>query len=144
MWQKITEFLVTALAFVSVPFVTPEPPIVIEQPPVVVEEVRLDGVPEAVLEETKPAESAIPVKVVKPVDPYCAQYAFRYSAEKYKSESERPDEVRKDCYGSKDAKGDSIESLAEENEDCPDRVKKAEKELKAWKKRYEEYKARCP
>lgn len=142
MWERITEFLVVALAFVSAPFVTPKPPVVIEQPPVV-EEVQAEVVPEVVPEQPKPAEPTEPVKVAKPVDPYCAQYAFRYSAEKYKSESERPDEVRKDCYGSKDVKGDSIESLAEENKDCPDKIKKAEKELRAWKKKYEEYKAQC-
>jgi hypothetical protein len=144
MWDKIAEFFVVALAFVSAPFVMPVPPVVVEQPPVVVEEVQPEVVSEAVPEQPKSAEPTEPVKVVKPVDPYCAQYAFRYSAEKYKSESERPDEVRKDCYGSKDSKDDSIDSLAEENKDCPDKVKKAEKELKAWKKKYEGYKVRCP
>lgn len=143
MWDKIAELLVAALAFVSAPFVTPVPPVVIEQPPVVVEEVQPEVVPGAGPKQPKPAEPTAPVRVVKPVDPYCAQYAFRYSAEKYEAENERPDEIRKECYGSKDTKGDSIESLAEENKDCPDKIKKAEKELKAWVKKYEEYKARC-
>lgn len=145
MWEKIAEFLVVALAFVSAPFVMPAPPIIIEQSPVA-DEVQSEVVPLAVPEETKPVEPTVPVKVVKPVDPYCAQYAFRYSAEKYKSESERPDEVRKDCYkqSKSNGDGDSIEELADENKDCPDKIKKAEKELKEWKKKYEDYKVRCP
>lgn len=143
MWDKIAELLVAALSFVSAPFVTPEPPIVVEQPPVVMEEVQPEVVSEVVPEQLKPAEPTEPVKAIKIVDPYCTQYAFRYSAEKYQSESKRPDEVKKACYGSKDTKGDSIESLAEENKDCPDKIKKAEKDLKAWKKKYEEYKAQC-
>lgn len=148
MWEKITEFLVVALAFVSAPFVTPKPPVVVEQPPIVIEESVQPEVVPVVESEPKPTEPVVevtPAKVVKTVDPYCAQYAFRYSAEKYKSESERPDEVRKDC--SKENKGsgdDSIEELSDENKDCSDKVKDAEKELKAWKKKYDEYKARCP
>lgn len=144
MWDKIVEFLVVALAFVSAPFISPEPPIMIEQP-LVVEEAQSEVVPVAVPEEPKSVEPTAPVKVVKPVDPFCAQFSFRYSAEKYQSESERPDEVRKDCYkqSKSNGDGDSIEELADENKDCPDKIKKAEKELKAWKKKYDEYQVRC-
>ncbi len=143
MWEKVAEFLVVASAFFLAPFVTPEPPVVIEQTPVVEEEVQSEVVPVAVPEEPKPTEPIAPVKVV---DPYCTQYAFRYSAEKYQSESKRPDEVRKDCYKQSKSNGDSdsIEELADENKDCPNKIKKAEKELKEWKKKYEDYKVRCP
>ena len=145
MWEKITEFLVVALAFVSAPFITPELPVVMEQPPVVIEEPKQEEVlPVETAPESKSVEPVVKVTPAKVVDPYCAQYAFRYSVEKLKSENERPDEVRKDCYGSKDTKGDSIESLTEEDKDCPDKIKKAEKELKEWKKKYENNKVRCP
>lgn len=145
MWEKITEFLVVASAFFLAPFVTPELPVVIEQPLVVIEEPKQEEVlPVETASESKPTEPVVKVTPVKVVDPYCAQYAFRYSAEKLKSETERPDEVRKDCYkSSKSKKGDSITELSEEDMDCPDKIKKAEKELKDWKKKYEEYKARC-
>jgi hypothetical protein len=149
MWEKVAEFLVVASAFFLAPFVTPEPPVVIEQPPVVIEEQQLQPeekvLPVETAPESKPTEPVVEATPVKVVDPYCAQYAFRYSAEKYKSETERPDEVRKDCYKrNKSKEGDSITELSEEDMDCPDKIKKAEKELKAWKKKYDEYQVRCP
>ncbi len=143
MREKITEFLVIALAFVSAPFVTPEPPVIIEQPSEVTEELKQEeALPVETAAESKPAEPVVEVAPVKVVDPYCAQYAFRYSAEKYTSASEESKKVKKSCEKEKDkVDKDSIEAL---DYDCDAREKQAKKEFEAWKKKYEEYKVRCP
>lgn len=141
MLESAISWFVSVMALFGVSLIAsvpPEPTIIPEQPPV--EAIQTPPVPTEIPQEAKSAETLPPVTKPKEVDPYCAQYASRYSEAKYKDKLKEPKGAKNECEEDKKERKGSVKSL---EYNCDAVKKEAEKEFEEWKREYNAYKSRC-
>ena len=165
MWQKFLEVLMSVVAFVSMPFVTPEmskevittiPEVATETPAVEVAPVKVPTTPENQEVNKNSTEKSTPAVDSKTIDPYCAKYVSKYTKSEYKKEKTKPEKVKKDCEDQntewqKDAEekesqcntGESSCKVSFRKSDCSKVYSDARKTFEDWEEQYDSYHARC-